>query len=176
MNAILGGLFTSRINLNLRETHAYTYGAYSAFDWRRRAGPFVVSTAVASEVTAAAVARDPDGDRPDAREPVATSELSLATSYLTGVFPIRFETTAAIAAALAMREVFGLAGRLLRHVPRAHRAVTADDVLRAAQAHLDPEPLQVVAVGDPDAVRADLEALGVGAVREYDATGVAATT
>ena len=48
MNAMLGGLFNSRINLNLREAHAYTYGAFSAFDWRRQAGPFVVSTAVKS--------------------------------------------------------------------------------------------------------------------------------
>ena len=46
MNALLGGVFNSRINLNLREAHAYTYGAFSAFDWRRDAGPFV-----AAEVT-----------------------------------------------------------------------------------------------------------------------------
>ena len=39
MNAILGGLFNSRVNLNLREEHAYTYGAGSAFDWRSRRRP-----------------------------------------------------------------------------------------------------------------------------------------
>ena len=43
MNAVLGGLFSSRINLNLREAHGYTYGAFSAFEWRRAAGPFVDS-------------------------------------------------------------------------------------------------------------------------------------
>src|SRR5439155_7255970 len=53
MNAVLGGLFNSRINLNLREAHGYTYGAFSSFDWRRQAGPFVVSTAVKSEATEA---------------------------------------------------------------------------------------------------------------------------
>src|SRR2546423_3420539 len=52
MNAVLGGLFGSRINLNLREVHGYTYGASSFYDWRRGPGPFVVSTAVQSEVTA----------------------------------------------------------------------------------------------------------------------------
>ena len=51
MNAILGGLFSSRINLNLREAHAYTYGAFSSFDWRKAAGPFTVATAVRSDVT-----------------------------------------------------------------------------------------------------------------------------
>ena len=55
MNAILGGLFNSRINLNLREARAYTYGAFSAFDWRRAAGPFVVSTAVRTDVTVEAI-------------------------------------------------------------------------------------------------------------------------
>mgnify|MGYP003487433818 CR=1 FL=1 len=51
MNAILGGVFNSRINLNLRERNAFTYGAFSAFEWRRDAAPFVVSTAVASSFT-----------------------------------------------------------------------------------------------------------------------------
>ena len=55
MNAVLGGLFSSRINLNLREANGYTYGASSYYDWRRHAGPFVISTAVQSEVTAAAI-------------------------------------------------------------------------------------------------------------------------
>ena len=55
MNAVLGGLFGSRINLNLREAHGYTYGASSFYDWRRGPGPFVVSTAVQSEVTAPAL-------------------------------------------------------------------------------------------------------------------------
>ena len=54
MNAVLGGLFSSRINLNLREEHAYTYGAHSGFEWRRAAGPFVVDAAVKSDVTDAA--------------------------------------------------------------------------------------------------------------------------
>src|SRR5205085_3217035 len=97
MNAVLGGLFNSRINLNLREAHAYTYGAFSGFEWRRQAGPFVVSTAVKSDITDAAAKEiliEIDRVRAEAISP---DELSLATSYLDGVFPIRFETTAAIA-------------------------------------------------------------------------------
>ena len=129
MNAVLGGLFNSRINLNLREVHGYTYGASSGFDWRRDAGPFVVSTAVKSDVTGAAV-REILGeiDRIRADE-IATDELSLATSYLDGVFPIRFETTAAIAAALANLVIHDLARRLLRPLPRAR--ARGDDGQRA---------------------------------------------
>src|SRR6185312_3791618 len=91
MNAVLGGLFSSRINLNLREAHAYTYGAFSGFAWRRGAGPFVVSTAVENDVTADA-AREIllEIDRIRAA-PISADELSLATSYLGGVFPIKYE-------------------------------------------------------------------------------------
>ena len=108
MNAVLGGLFSSRINLNLRERNAFTYGAHSEFEWRRGAGPFAVSTAVASDVTAAA-AREILGEIDRIRaEPIADDELTLATSYLSGVFPIRYETTASIATAIANMVVYGL--------------------------------------------------------------------
>ena len=93
MNAILGGLFNSRVNMNLREEHAYTYGAGSGFDWRLGAGPFDVSSAVQSEVTVPAlteILKEIDRMR---ETPVLDTELSLATSYLDGVFPIRYETT-----------------------------------------------------------------------------------
>src|SRR6185295_11317985 len=55
MNAALGGLFTSRINLNLREVHGYTYGAGSDFSFRRGGGPFAISTTVRGDVTGAAL-------------------------------------------------------------------------------------------------------------------------
>ena len=52
MNLILGGLFSSRINLNLREDHGYTYGAFSAFEFRKGAGPFLIQAAVRTDATA----------------------------------------------------------------------------------------------------------------------------
>src|SRR6266436_9218226 len=87
MNAVLGGLFGSRINLNLREAHGYTYGASSFYDWRRGPGPFVVSTAVQSEVTAPALREillEIDRIR---TERISDEELTLARDYLDGVFP-----------------------------------------------------------------------------------------
>jgi zinc protease len=166
MNAILGGLFSSRINLNLREAHGYTYGASSAFDWRREAGPFVVATAVASDVTAAAISETlTEIDRMRA-EPVSESELSLATSYLDGVFPIRYETTASIAAALANLVIYGLPDDWYDTYRANIRAVTIDDVLRAARTYVKPDAMQIVIVGDPGAIRAPVEALGFGPVTE----------
>ena len=171
MNAILGGLFSSRINLNLREAHAYTYGAFSSFDWRRAAGPFMVSTAVRSDVTDAAV-REILLEIDRLRESgVTDAELTLATSYLDGVFPIRFESTTAIANALASLVSYGLPDDYFDTYRSKIRSVTADHVLEAARAHLRPGELQIVAVGDPGVVREPLEQLKVGPVLTYDAEG-----
>jgi len=175
MNAILGGLFSSRINLNLREEHAYTYGAFSSFDWRRQAGPFTVATAVRSDVTDAAVREIlREIERMQATE-VSDAELTLATSYLDGVFPIRFESTNAIANALASLVSYGLPDDYFDRYRANIRAVTAGDVLRAAREYLHLDQLQIVTVGDPAVVRSPLEALGVGAVQVYDAKGNPAT-
>lgn len=171
MNAILGGLFSSRINLNLREAHAYTYGAFSSFDWRRGAGPFAVSTAVRSDVTDAAVREIMiEIDRMRSAE-VSEAELSLATSYLDGVFPIRFETTTAIANALANLVAFGLPNDYYDRYRENIRSVSAARVLDAARAHVRPDELQIVVVGDPSLVREPLGQLGLGPVRAYDAEG-----
>jgi zinc protease len=164
MNALLGGLFSSRINLNLRERHGYTYGASSYFDWRREPGPFVISTAVQSEVSADAIREtltEIDGMR---SKEVPTDELSLATSYLEGVFPIRYETTSAIASALANIVTFGLPEDFYDTYREKIRGVSPQDVLMAAQTHVHPEKLQAVVVGDPNIIRAPLEKLEFGPV------------
>jgi zinc protease len=172
MNMLLGGLFSSRINLNLREAHGYTYGASSAFDWRRQAGPFVVATAVRSDVTAAA-AREVLAEIDRMRsEKVSAEELSLATSYLEGVFPIRYESTAAIARALAALVVYRLPPDYFDTYRDRVRAVSAPDVLRAAREFLHPEELQLVAVGDPAVVREPLAAMDLGPLQSYDTEGL----
>ena len=174
MNAILGGLFNSRINLNLREAHAYTYGAFSMVDWRRYGSTFEVSTAVRSDVTAAAV-QEVMAEIDRMRETrVDPAELSLAVDYLTGVFPIRFESTAAIVDAIAAREAHGLEPDYYDTYRERMSAITADDVLSAAQRHLDPAHLQIVAVTDARAVRASLEALNLGRIAVYNTDGSAA--
>ncbi|MEO7368191.1 MAG: pitrilysin family protein [Gemmatimonadaceae bacterium] len=173
MNAVLGGLFSSRINLNLREAHGYTYGASSMFDWRRHAGPFVVSTAVRSDVTDAAVREillEIDRIRTDA---VPEDELTLATSFLEGVFPIKYETTAAIAHALANLVIYNLPDDYFELYRRRIGEITPARVLDVAREHLLPEQMQVVVVGDPAAIQNPLERLHPGSITVYGAEGSA---
>jgi zinc protease len=152
-------LFSSRINLNLREVHGYTYGASSVFDWRRGVGPFVVNTAVKSDVTGAAVQEILSEIERIRTTPISEDELTLATSYLDGVFPIRYETTAAIASALANMVIHGLPEGYYDEY-RAHvRSVTTEGVLRAAQRYLHPDELRIVVVGDPAVVASAVEAV-----------------
>ena len=170
MNAVLGGLFSSRINLNLREAHGYTYGASSYFDWRRHSGPFVISTAVQSEVTADAISETlKEIDSMRASE-ISHDELTLATSYLEGVFPIRYETTAAIASALASMVTFDLPKNYFDTYRSNISAVTAHDVLEAARRHVRPEELQIVVVGNPDVIREPIEALNFGGLSVREAS------
>jgi zinc protease len=170
MNAVLGGLFSSRINLNLREKHGYTYGASSLYDWRRHPGPFMVSTAVATDVTSKAATEVlAEIDRIRASE-IDADELSLVTSYLDGLFPIRFETTEQIAAALVNLTMFGLPDDY-HDTYRGHvRSTTVGDVLDAAKRHLHPDALQMLAVGDVALLRPQLEAMGFGALQVYEPT------
>ena len=169
MNAVLGGLFGSRINLNLREAHGYTYGASSFYDWRRGAGPFVVSTAVESDVTAPALREiliEIDRIRD---EKISAEELSLARDYLEGVFPIRYETTAAIASALATMAIYDLNPEYYDSYRTNIRNVSEDAVLNAARTHLHPELLQTVIVGDAATIRDSLTDNSLGEVTVHDA-------
>ena len=102
---------------------------------------------------------------------MTADELSLATAYLDGVFPIRFEATSAVADAIAMATVYGLGDDYFTRYREQVRAVTAADVRRAAETYLRPEELLVVAVGDADAIRAPLEALGLGPAELHQAEG-----
>jgi zinc protease len=161
-NAALGGMFNSRINLNLRERHGYTYGASSAFAWRRDAGPFTISTAVATEATIPAI-REIVFEVENLRENLLSrDELSTVLSYLQGVFPIHFETTEAIASALASLKIFDLPEDYFDTYRSRIHEVSVSDVERVARAHLLPERLQVVAVGDPTRIRPELKALDFG--------------
>jgi zinc protease len=147
LNAILGGKFTSRINLNLRERHGYTYGAQTSFTGRRGPGPFLVHTAVATPVAAAA-AREVLGELERiVAEPVEVAELEDAQSYIVGTFPYTLQTVSGVVDRLENLALYGLPDDYYDTLPRLVQAMTVEDVQRAAREHLHPHDLVVVAVG-----------------------------
>ncbi|HSS35001.1 MAG TPA: insulinase family protein, partial [Patescibacteria group bacterium] len=164
LGAILGGLFNSRLNMKLREEKGYTYGAHAGFDLRRAAGPFSARAAVNTEVTAAALSDLlAELDRIRA-ERVTDAELRAARDFLIGVFPLRFETPGPIVQALAGIVVHELPDDELARYRERIDAVSADDVLAAAQAHLHLEQAAAVLVGDASAIASSLEVVGFGPV------------
>ena len=161
MNAIAGGMFSSRINTNLREVHGYTYGAKSRFAYRRTPGPFSISAAIRTDATAAAVA---EVFREIARlreAPVQQEELAIGKEYLGRSFVSRFQTITSGASSIAELFVHGLDSDEHRKTIGKISAITAPDVQRAAN-YLDPESIVVVAVGDASKIEAGLRELNLG--------------
>ena len=118
LNTILGGSFTSRLNQNLREKNGYSYGASSAFDMRRSAGPFLAAAGVQTDKTGPARAeffneleRDPETDLPPRSSQKAKNYVALG-------FPGEFETTGDLASQARGAGRLQPAGRHLLEVRR----------------------------------------------------------
>lgn len=162
MAAILGGLFNSRLQMKLREEKGYTYGATAGFDMRRAPGPFAARAAVNTAATVPAIVDTLAELRRIRDDRVTDAELTAARDFLVGVFPLRFETPSAVVGALSGIFVHGLPDDELSRYRERIESVTAAAVQTAADAHIDPERLAIVVVGDADAVAGDLEAAGLG--------------
>jgi predicted Zn-dependent peptidase len=175
MNAILGGMFSSRINLNLREAHAYTYGARSHFIQRHGPGPFTAGGAIVRDKTVPAIEEllheinaMRDGD-------VTAEELADAKEAIKLAMPGRFETVSDVTGALADLAVYDLPIDEYASRPARIEAVTAADVKRVAQAHLHPGRMKVVVVGDRASLEPQLGALKLGPPDVRDPWGDRAT-
>jgi zinc protease len=163
LNTVLGGQFTSRLNMNLRQDKGYTYGVRSGFDLRRGPGAFSVQTSVQTEVTAAAVTEvlkelvDIRGDRPPS-EP----ELDLARASLTLGYPRSFETAQQIARGVTSLALHDLPDTYFEEfVPRV-RAIAREAIVVAAAKYLDPDRLVTVIVGDVDKMGPAMATIGLG--------------
>ena len=162
MTTILGGLFNSRLNMNLREAKGYTYGASAGFDLRRAAGPFAARAAVNTEVTVPAIREMLHELERMRDETVTDAELRASRDFLIGVFPLRFETPGPVVGSIAGLVVHDLPDDELARYRAGIEAVTASDIRAVAERHLHLERAGVVLVGDADRIAADVEAAGFG--------------
>jgi zinc protease len=164
MNSIFGGQFSSRLNINLRESKGYTYGAHSIFEWRiPQAGPFLATASVHTAVTAPALAeflKEIEGMA--GKRAVTADELAFSHAWLTRGYPADFETPDLLARQWETVVEHRLPDDYFNtYIPRISQ-VTAADVLRVARQHLDPGHLTIVVVADRAKVEAGLRELPVG--------------
>jgi len=160
LNAVFGGKFSSRINLNLREKHGYTYGASSSFSSRRGPGPFVIQSAVENNSVGEATRQVLLELQRIRTEPVSHTELESARSYLLGVQPYGFQTLEGWVSALGTLAVFDLPNDWFDQQQEALLSVQVNDVLEAANTHLQPEYLTLVAVGPAEQLAPQFGDLG----------------
>jgi zinc protease len=167
MNMIFGGGFY-RLDLNLREGKAWTYGVRSSFEARKSPGPFSAGGEFVAPHTAESVAeilKELNGMR-DAD--VSDAELARAKDQIIKSFPARFATRSTTSSQLADIAIYGLPDRYLADYPKKVAAVTKDDVRRVARKYMDPARLTVVVVGDQKSVKGPLEKVGTVEVRDLD--------
>jgi zinc protease len=171
MNRMLGGQFTSRINLNLREKHGYTYGARSGFAFARSNGPFTASGPIVTEKTDSSLIeffREIDAM---AAEGMTPAELTQTKGGLIGAFALNFETPSQVAGQMQNQIIYGLPDDYLNTYLSKVDAVSLEDVKRVAKQYLDTSRMAVVVVGDLATIRAGIEALKLGPTVVCDRDG-----
>jgi zinc protease len=171
MNQVLGGLFSSRINFNLREQHGYTYGANSQFVFRRGPGPFMVSTGVRTDATAAAVEEIFKEIARIRETPIGDEELAMGKDSLSLSLPANFETNESTVANYAQVFIYGLGLGYFSEYAAQVSAVSAQQALQAARRYVAPERLVIVAVGDAAKIESGLRTLNLGPVEVRNADG-----
>jgi len=171
MNMALGGLFSSRINMNLREKNGYSYGTYSQFVFRKSAGPFQVAGGVRTDATAPAVTevfKEIEGIR---KEPLENEELQKSKDSLANSLPGAFETSANAVNSFSNVFTYDLGLDYYNTYARQVNAVTAEQAVNVALRYLDPTRLVIVAVGDRKLIEPELRKLDIGTIEIRDAEG-----
>jgi zinc protease len=164
LNTILGGSFTSRLNMNLREAHGYAYGAGSSFDMRGDAGPFYATAGVQTDKTAEAL-KEFFNELNAILKPIPAEELARARNYVALRFPSAFEATSDISRRLEDALVYKLPDDYFANYVQNIQAVSAADVQRVAQKYIRPDRLAVVVVGDLKVIEPGIRALNLGSVK-----------
>jgi zinc protease len=170
-NTVLGGAFNSRLNLNLREVHGFTYGASSEFEFRRvpQVGTFEAGGDISTPKTDSAVALLM-GDVRAIRgvRPVTDSELAFAKASEVRSLPRAFATVEEVAGAAAHLLEYRLPLDYYDSLTARYERVTTGDTQRALVRHLDPSRLAIVIVGDRKVIERGLRAAKIAPVVVVD--------
>ena len=171
MNYTLGGAFASRINMNLREVHGYTYGANSLFSTYREGGPFLAGGLFKTDVTAPATQQLMLEIKRIQSEPPTEAEVKEAKIARVQSLPGQFETSNATTSAMAAIFLYKRPLDYYANLPASYLAVTPDAVERVAKTDIHPDHLIIVAVGDRSKIEPSLKELNLAPIELVDPTG-----
>jgi len=152
MNTILGGQFSSRINLNLREDKGYTYGAHSGFSYNKVTSHFIVSTSVETKFTKNSV-DEIMKELKGIKLTITDEEIEFAKSYLTKRFPAMFETFNNVARNLATLVIHDLSFEYYNNYLSNLSSVTKKEVEEAAANNIFEDNCAIILVGDEKSIR-----------------------
>ena len=169
LNTILGGQFTSRINLNLRERNGYTYGASSRFQYFKDIAFFEVSTSVGIENTANSL-KEILFELENIQNGVTDTEMEFAKSSITKRFPLNFETYRQIASGVAGKILFNLPDDYFHNYIKNINSVTKTEVDQAAKEFIQNGSLSIVLIGDKNILKDKLRSTGIE-ILEVDMKG-----
>jgi zinc protease len=170
LNNILGGQFSSRINLNLREDKGYTYGAFSRFNYFKECAFFYASTSVGIENTGNAV-KEIIKELNLIREGVTEKELEFAKSATIGKYPANFETNRQIAHNLTTKYLYDLPNDYFHTYLDRIRDVSIEQVNKSAKDHIHTDKLVIVVVGDKEKIIPQLRDITTDKITELDYLG-----
>jgi zinc protease len=168
-NHILGGGPAARLFLNLREEKGYTYGVYSSFTAVKYPGPWRAGGDVRTEVTAPAMTEFYKEFQRIREEKVPETELEEAKRAIVASFALSLESPSELLSYAIVRKIYGFPPDYWETYPAKIMAVTADDIQRVARKYINPDNLQVVAVGDVSKIKSAMEKYGP--VEVFDAEG-----
>ena len=172
LNDVLGGTSAARINMNLRETRGWSYGAYSTIVSARGPQPLLAFAPVQTDKTAEAIVElKREFAAITGETPATEAELDIVRRSNTLSLPGRWETGGAVLGSISQLVEYGLPDDYWDGYADAVRALDVDDINAAARNWLTPDRLVIVVVGDRNAIEAELAELGVAEIRLIDTDG-----
>jgi zinc protease len=172
MNTILGGLFQSRLNHDIREVKGYSYGVRSRFSFGKGPGPFYAGGSIVTAKTdSALIAFMAHLTGVQGSVPFTDDELAQARAALVQSLPEAFASVNATAGAISALYLEGLPQDFYQTLATKVNAVTRDDLVRVAKKYIDLGHLDIVIVGDRATIEGPLKATGIAPIVHLDVDG-----
>ncbi len=165
MNDIIGGQFTARVNMNLREDKGWAYGAYTFLQGAKGQRPFMVYAPVQTDKTKESLQElINELNAYKTIKPASPAELERAVLNNVRSLPGSFETSGDVVGSLTSSARYGRPWNYPATVKEKYEALSINDITSAADEVIHPESLIWVIVGDREQIEAGVRALNLGPI------------